>query len=354
MALYFVRRTVTIAAFVALARAQKTSDVIPDDLQTGFTRGTEVQASYTGEAVNGFLDGTSFERDAVANEPTFALGDSSGISPTTLYTIIMVDTTCPNAMKLHYARANFKNNFDITNIATESDALQAYKAPGSFGETGDNRQYSFLMYTNPSRRQIAQLRLPTEGENFDVKQFQTDNGLPDASAGVGMVVKLGGQADCAGDQANTVPATLPTPRPSPSTAARPTNAGSSTSAALSSTAVSVTSSALLPSVTQSTNATTVVQQSSAGANSTSPTDAPANEDPAATASGDPEAPTGAPSRSTITSTLVLSTILPDITGTASTTGNPAIQTANVGSIVSALRWKEEAGFILAIAGLLLW
>lgn len=63
MALYFVRRTVTIVAFVALARAQKTSNVIPDDLQTGFTRGTEVQASYTGEAVNGFLDGTSFGRD---------------------------------------------------------------------------------------------------------------------------------------------------------------------------------------------------------------------------------------------------------------------------------------------------
>ena len=72
----------------------------------------------------------------------------------------MVDTTCPNARRLHYARANFKNNFDITNIATDSPPIVDYVAPGSVGEKGDNRQYSFLMYLNPGRKEITNLQLP--------------------------------------------------------------------------------------------------------------------------------------------------------------------------------------------------
>ncbi|KAI4632546.1 uncharacterized protein J4E87_002020 [Alternaria ethzedia] len=112
----------------------------------------------------------------VAKEPTFALGDSSGISPGTLYTIIMVDSTCPNARKLHYARANFKNNFDITNIETDSPAVLDYVAPGSVGEKGDDRQYSFLMYTNPGRKEITDLQLPGDDEAFDITKFQDDNG----------------------------------------------------------------------------------------------------------------------------------------------------------------------------------
>jgi hypothetical protein len=129
----------------------------------------------------------------------------------------MVDTTCPDARKLHYARANFKNNFDITNINTSSPALLDYVAPGSVGEKGDNRQYSFLMYTNPGRKEITDLQLPGDDEAFDITKFQNDNGLGDAMAGVGMVVKLGGEADCAGDGAEVLPSSLPTPRPARST-----------------------------------------------------------------------------------------------------------------------------------------
>ncbi|KAH7090476.1 hypothetical protein FB567DRAFT_519947 [Paraphoma chrysanthemicola] len=144
----------------------------------------------------------------------------------------MVDTTCPNKRVLHYARSNFKNNFDITNIDTQTAPILDYKAPGSFGETGDNRQYSFLMYVNPQRKQIDNLQLPGEGETFDVKKFQTDNGLRDPTAGVGMVVKLGGQADCGGDSPNTVPDNLPSARPprSSNANARPTSPAAATSA----------------------------------------------------------------------------------------------------------------------------
>jgi len=132
----------------------------------------------------------------VAKEPTFALGDSNGISPLTLYTIIMVDTTCANARTLHFAQANFKNNFDVTNIASDTKAALPYIAPGSLGETGDGRQYSFMMYENPGREEITDLQLPAKGEVFDVKEFEAENGLKDAAAGVAMVVKLGGKVDC--------------------------------------------------------------------------------------------------------------------------------------------------------------
>ncbi|KAI4933912.1 uncharacterized protein J4E92_003581 [Alternaria infectoria] len=232
MAIRFLKHATFIAAFAAFVAAQDDT-IIPEDLRSGFrSGGDEVQVSFTGEAINGFKDGTVFEKDAVAKEPTFALGDSSGISPGTLYTIIMVDSTCPNARKLHYARANFKNNFDITNIETDSPAVLDYVAPGSVGEKGDDRQYSFLMYTNPGRKEITDLQLPGDDEAFDITKFQDDNGLGDAMAGVGMVVKLGGQADCAGGSAEALPSSLRTPRPASSTTARvSTTTGGSDAAA---------------------------------------------------------------------------------------------------------------------------
>jgi hypothetical protein len=146
----------------------------------------------------------------------------------------MVDTTCPNARKLHYARANFKNNFDITNINATSPPLLEYVSPGSVGEKGDNRQYSFLMYMNPGRKEITDLQLPGADETFEITQFQNDNGLGDAMAGVGMVVKLGGQADCTGDSAEVLPSSLPTPRPAKTTtiiASRTAGGGNATASA---------------------------------------------------------------------------------------------------------------------------
>jgi hypothetical protein len=55
------------AAFVAtllhhtIAQQSKT---VPQDLQGGFvSQGIEMQVSYTNEAVNGFRDGTSFDKN---------------------------------------------------------------------------------------------------------------------------------------------------------------------------------------------------------------------------------------------------------------------------------------------------
>src|SRR5205823_3148665 len=61
---------------------------------------------------------------------------------------------------------------------------------------GDGRQYSFMMFENPNRENITDLQLPAKGEAFNATEFQAENGLKDAVAGVAMVVKLGGKVDC--------------------------------------------------------------------------------------------------------------------------------------------------------------
>jgi len=109
----------------------------------------------------------------------------------------MIDTTCPTRV-LHFAKTNYKYNFDVVKLESDATPAQAYKAPGAFGEKGDGREYTFLMYRQPRNREIDTVKVPAEGQAFDVKSFQTENGLSDAVAGVGMVVKLGGQADCDG------------------------------------------------------------------------------------------------------------------------------------------------------------
>jgi hypothetical protein len=63
MAIRFFRHTTLITAFAAFVAAQEDT-IIPDDLQSGFRPGgDEVQVSFTGEAINGFKDGTVFEKD---------------------------------------------------------------------------------------------------------------------------------------------------------------------------------------------------------------------------------------------------------------------------------------------------
>ncbi|KAH4174636.1 hypothetical protein HBI46_234840 [Parastagonospora nodorum] len=329
MALHYLRHAAFITILAQLSAAQRPS-IIPEDLAGGLSGGTDVQVSYTGEAVNGFSDGTSFSKEAVAQEPTFALGDSAGIAPGVLYTIIMVDTTCSDKRVLHYARANFKNNFDITNINTTSPPQLEYKAPGAFGETGDNRQYSFLMYVNPRRQQIDNLQLPAEGEAFDVEKFQTDNNFQEATGGVGMVVKLGGQADCAGGQPNELPSNLPSARPPRSSAA---NAGPTSSAAGGSGAVTSASQRPTPVPSASPN-------NSSGS-------APRPSDPAAAPS---QGQDGAPA-----STVVLSSAGPNgaVQPSRTPSANPAEQTANAALSLSA----GSCGFMapmVAMVGLALW
>ncbi|KAF2203853.1 hypothetical protein GQ43DRAFT_354238, partial [Delitschia confertaspora ATCC 74209] len=177
--------------------AQKQSKIIPPDLSIGFaSSGIDIQVSFTGKAIDDFPDGSIFSPNDVRTTPTFAFGDSSGIVTQALYTILLIDTTCTEPRILHFAQTNFKYDFDITNLRSDTKPLLEYKPPGFFEEKGDDRKYSFVMYSQPDRENISELKLPKEGEVFDVQKFRDDNGYEDPEAGIGMVVKLGGSANC--------------------------------------------------------------------------------------------------------------------------------------------------------------
>jgi hypothetical protein len=62
MGFHYLRYTALIALLAQLSAAQQ-SKIIPQDLQGGLSGGTQLQVSYTNEAVNGFTDGTSFSKD---------------------------------------------------------------------------------------------------------------------------------------------------------------------------------------------------------------------------------------------------------------------------------------------------
>jgi hypothetical protein len=124
----------------------------------------------------------------------------------------MIDTTC-NTRTLHFARTNYKVNFQFVQIQSDTPPVLSYQAPGTFGEQGDGRQYSFLMYAQPRNIELDTLTIPGEGEAFDVEKFQADNGFRDANAGRGMIVQLGGEANCDGAPARPPPAQSLAPAP---------------------------------------------------------------------------------------------------------------------------------------------
>lgn len=329
MAFRFLQQATAILTLFSPALAQ-TPNVIPSDLSASFTN-EQVQVSFSNNAVTGFSSGTTFSPEAVSSEPTFALGDSNGISPSTLYTLLMLDTTCPTRT-LHYVRSNFKFAFSGgTNIDTESAPLLDYKAPGAFQETGDARQYVFLMYTNPQRREIREMRLPAEGQAFDVQTFQADNGLSDPVAGVVMFVQLGGTADCEGGNARPLPTALPS-----SSSASSASSAAAESAAGKSSVMSATAPSSAPS-------------SSEDGQGASPTSAIATQVPRSSSS---VLRTDETESTPVLPTATLTSARATATGSGTTSGSPVEQTANAATNV---RFKGvSVAPMLVVAGMLVW
>ncbi|KAF2689591.1 hypothetical protein K458DRAFT_292398 [Lentithecium fluviatile CBS 122367] len=305
-------------------------DSVPSDLTAGFD--LSLQASFTGEANEGFKDGTSFTKDEVATEPSFALGDSDGIATSVLYTIIMVDTTDDSNRVLHFARANYKHSEGVK-LESEDQPLLEYKAPGTLGETGDEKKYTFLLYTNPERNEIKSLTLPGDGETFDVKKFQDDNGLEDPNAGVGMAVALNGGATPSSSSSSSSRRPASTQAPS-STAAQ---SSSATTGAVSSTSESESkaSTSAAPSTSRSTSAP-------------APSTATGGSEDATSAATGPTTTVAPASPST-----VLTSVVPDTTASATTSNAPAEQTTGAGAMLS-LPWVQCAVLapVVAFAGLL--
>ncbi|KAF2272879.1 uncharacterized protein EI97DRAFT_436490 [Westerdykella ornata] len=293
----------------------------------------------------------------------------------------MLDTTCASSPRLHYARANFRYNFEIVKIESQTTPALAYQAPGAFGETGDQRQYSFLMYNQPGFRDLTDLKVPGDGQAFDAEKFKSDNGLADPVAGVGMVVKLSGETSCDGQTVpppsnggNAPPAApsaappapsappaqgptssaggarpQPTPAPAPAPGSpEPSAAPTSTSAVRQTPAVPSPSPASSPSAAQST----ATSQSTGDEEQAASTSAPASS---GTSRARPIA--------TITSTVlgdVPSTLVPSAPGAAETasgtvSGPPVVQTDSAASELEVkLAGAVVLGSAVVFAGLLVW
>ena len=100
----------------------------------------------------------------------------------------MIDTTSSQRV-LHYLQTDFQATEEKTAIASQTKPLQAYKAPGTLGDSGP-RDYTFLMYEQKKAFQAS--AMPSPGSNFDVKTFSSSNGLGDALAGIALSVQVSG------------------------------------------------------------------------------------------------------------------------------------------------------------------
>jgi hypothetical protein len=358
----YVKYAVLATTLFETITAQQSS-IIPADLTSGFS--TQLQVSFTGESENGFADGTTFDKDgkliaqpslsnginnkaAVTQVPEFALGDSSGVSSQKRYTILMVDTTCSPLLTLHYARSNFKVIFVKTGIESETPPTLAYQAPGAFGEAGD-RQYAFLMYSQPGNDEVDVLQgVGDEGGSFDVQKFQADNSFGDPNAGVGMIVKLGGESSCGGGggggrEEDGAPAqSSASAAPATSTAVEeeePTETPSAASTTTTSTSTT-TVARVTPQVPSTTAAETQTRESTAAEQSqTADEEVPVSTvvPPAETVSSvvfvtsavsdGPITLTSVVSNGTVPSTLLTSNGLKQ-TGSETTTGGPVLATTS--------------------------
>ncbi|KAL9624680.1 MAG: hypothetical protein Q9160_001034 [Pyrenula sp. 1 TL-2023] len=184
-------RTFILGALLSLPTSilsQGTS--VPSSLSSGFQPSAiELQVSFTGDASEGLNDGSTVQLQQTSNTPTFALGDSSGVSTVIQFIVMMLDTTEPNNMALHFLQSGLKSDGEKTQISSDGQPQFAYKKPGSLGETGQ-RQYSFLLFRQTGQGSVS--GVSGDGSKFDVNSFIKSNSLKAAQAGIAIKVDVGG------------------------------------------------------------------------------------------------------------------------------------------------------------------
>lgn len=198
-------------SLAATALAQGT--IIPSTFTSGFTSSLGLEVSFQGVAsrFDGIEDGSTVAAADVSTDPIFALSDQSAINTRIAFLVMMLDTTDPNAPVLHFAQDQFKADGEQTGISSQAQPLVPYARPGSVGDSGQ-RQYSFLLFQEPSGTTIS--GLPQAGETLNLDQFLTANSMKAARAGVGIMVDNGGGGG-GGAAAPSAPATPVAPSNTP-------------------------------------------------------------------------------------------------------------------------------------------
>ncbi|KAI9817469.1 MAG: hypothetical protein M1827_001079 [Pycnora praestabilis] len=255
--------SVVLCASFIFSASYAQSVTVPSDLSSAFDPNTiSLQVNYAGNAEAGFADGTTFTPQNTSQAPVFALGDASGVNTAISFMIAMLDTTSSSSRVLHFLQADFKANGDRTGLSSSSQPAVPYRGPGSFPSESGTRDYSFLLYQQPSDN-FKVKDLPTIGATFDVEGWQTVNGLQAADAGVVMVVDLGGSnATSSSGQSSQSASSSPQSSSlsaAPSTAAPASSApqpSSSAAASLAISSVTITASAVPSSLTSASQAST--------------------------------------------------------------------------------------------------
>ncbi|PGH34143.1 hypothetical protein GX50_03012 [[Emmonsia] crescens] len=178
-----------VTTLFTLAASQQVA--VPADLAESFSAsGTQgLQVSFGGDASDGITNGNTVGLEDVSSQPTFALGDSSGVNRAISYTILMLDTTDDNARKVQFLQTGFKATGDKTKLEAEGEPDVPYAPPSL--DSG-RRQFTFLLYQQRGQ-DLAQLsgvprsRTGAAGP-FDVKAFETANNLQPPRVGMAIIV----------------------------------------------------------------------------------------------------------------------------------------------------------------------
>lgn len=226
----FGQRSISLASFLILS--SKVFAQIPAAFTSGFNpKNIELEVKYD-STPDRLIDGQTldlagkyprYHSSSIPNiapdattVPKFALGDSSAISKSSKYIILMIDPDSPSrdddtsVQVLHYLKTDFAVT-DITNLGSTATAAMPYAGPDKSVGTGPHR-YIFLLYDQPITG-FMNVGVPDpSNRTFSVGAWKTANNLKAAVAGIhfvatppsgGVVISSAAAAETASDYVST-------------------------------------------------------------------------------------------------------------------------------------------------------
>lgn len=133
-------------------------------------------------------DGEVLTANETYSVPEFALGDSSAISTSTNYIVVMLDpdtTPDPSTQVLHFLRTDFAVE-EFTKLSSASSAAPVpYMGP--VGDDVKTHRYVFLLYIQPDTYEGKLVPSADGDRSFNVSAWRIENQLKPAVAGVHFV-----------------------------------------------------------------------------------------------------------------------------------------------------------------------
>lgn len=183
----------SIALTLFLGWTVAATSSIPSEFSSAFNPSQiSLQIAYNGQQIP---DGTDLTKQDTSKAPSFALGDSSGLNTNAKYTIAMVDMDAskPNTspQTLHFMQQDFQADGNKLEIASKTPPVVPWLSPASAQGSGSHR-FAFLLFEQPSSGFQAKGVSSSQRNGFDIVQWQKNNNLKSAIAGVQIIIVLSG------------------------------------------------------------------------------------------------------------------------------------------------------------------